>query len=353
MMNFCQRTLLMSSLLLLQLAAGCSVKDSSTGSPPPSKVEIAAPLKSDGGGSQSEADEFAAVLTPSSDKQTGEVIADGSSTVFPITQAVAEEFMKVHSGVKVSVGIAGTGGGFKRFVVGDTDINDSSRAISEKEIEACQKNGIEYLELKIAIDGLSVVVHPTNDWCKVMTVAQLKALWSPGSTVKKWKELDASWPDTEIRLYGAGPDSGTFDYFTEVIVGKAKSSRSDYEASEDDNKLVQGINGDKNSLGYFGYAYYADNQDKVKLVAIANGDDASKAVTPTEETILNGTYKPLSRPLFVHVNLKSLKKPQVREFLKYYISKGQEYVQEVHYIQLPADDLKDSRKRLAEALSGK
>ncbi len=342
-----RRTFLTSSLLAL-LASGCSVQESKpVSSGGGSKAPVTnghGSANADGGSTEKPAD------TPAV-KLSGEVIADGSSTVFPITQAVAEEFMKVHKDVKVSVGIAGTGGGFKRFVVGDTDINDSSRAISEKEIDACKKNGIEYVELKVAIDGLSVVVHPDNDWCKAMTVAQLKALWSPGSSVKTWKELDPNWPEDEIRLYGPGPDSGTFDYFTEAIVGKAKSSRSDYTPSEDDNILVQGVNGDKNSLGYFGYAYYSDNADKVKLVAIAAGDDVSKAVIPTEETILGGTYKPLSRPLFIHVNLKSFKKPQVREFVNYYISKGQEYVQEVHYIQLPEGDLKEAQQKLSDALS--
>lgn len=343
MTSVLRRTFLTSSLWAI-LAVGCSVQEST-----PTKT---------GGGATPPVDvgnvkDGTETPAPSAVKLSGEVLADGSSTVFPITQAVAEEFMKVHQDVKVSVGIAGTGGGFKRFVAGETDINDSSRAISEKEIDACKKNGIEYLELKIAIDGLSVVVNTKNDWCKAMTVAQLKKLWNKGSTVKKWNELDPTWPDAEIRLYGAGPDSGTFDYFTEAINGKAKESRSDYTPSEDDNVLVQGVNGDKNSLGYFGYAYYADNQDKVKLVAIAHGDDASQAVLPTDETILSGAYKPLSRPLFIHINLKSLKKPQVAEFVKYYIAKGQDYVKEVHYIQLPENDLKESQQRLTEALSAK
>ncbi len=345
---FCQRILPLLSLSLV-LATGCSVENKPSSATPAAKT-TANETSPPEGNLEPAAGEFAAILAPSAEKQKGEVLADGSSTVFPITQAVAEEFMKVHPDVKVSVGIAGTGGGFKRFVVGDTDINDSSRTISEKEIAECKKNGIEYLELKVAIDGLSVVVHPQNDWCQTLTVAQLKALWSPGSKLKKWNELDPKWPDAEIRLYGAGPDSGTFDYFTEAIVGKAKSSRSDYTPSEDDNVLVQGVNGDKNSLGYFGYAYYADNADKVKLVAIAAGDDPSQAVMPNNETILNGTYKPLSRPLFIHVNLKSLKKPQVAEFVKYYIAKGQDYVKEVQYIQLPAAELKESRQQLAEAL---
>ena len=336
MTSLLRRTFLTSSLWAI-LAAGCSVQESA-----PTKV----------GGSPKPPVNSEAPVEPAV-KLSGEVLADGSSTVFPITQAVAEEFMKVHQGVKVSVGIAGTGGGFKRFVVGETDINDASRPISEKEVDACKKSGVEYLELKVAIDGLSVVVNPKNDWCKAITVSQLKKLWNKGSTVKKWNELDPSWPDAEIRLYGPGPDSGTFDYFTEAVNGKAKESRSDYTPSEDDNVLVQGVNGDKNSLGYFGYAYYSDNQDKVKLLAIADGDDLSKAVVPSDETILNGTYKPLSRPLFIYVNKKSFEKPQVREFVKYYIAKGQDYVKEVQYIQLPENDLKEAQQRLTEALSAK
>ncbi|RLT12678.1 MAG: PstS family phosphate ABC transporter substrate-binding protein [Planctomycetota bacterium] len=336
MTSLLRRTFLTSSLWAI-LAAGCSVQESA-----PTKV----------GGSPKPPVNSEAPVEPAV-KLSGEVLADGSSTVFPITQAVAEEFMKVHQGVKVSVGIAGTGGGFKRFVVGETDINDASRPISEKEVDACKKSGVEYLELKVAIDGLSVVVNPKNDWCKAITVSQLKKLWNKGSTVKKWNELDPSWPDAEIRLYGPGPDSGTFDYFTEAVNGKAKESRSDYTPSEDDNVLVQGVNGDKNSLGYFGYAYYSDNQDKVKLVAIADGDDVSTAVLPSDETILNGTYKPLSRPLFIYVNKKSFEKPQVREFVKYYIAKGQDYVKEVQYIQLPENDLKEAQQRLTEALSAK
>lgn len=325
------------SALMLAVLCGCSVQES-------------APTKSAGTGTSTDRGSGA---SKSKEKLAGEVIVDGSSTVYPITQAVAEEFMGANKDVKVSVGIAGTGGGFKRFVVGETDINDASRPISEKEIEACKKNNVEYVELKVAIDGLSVVVNPENSWAKAMTVAQLKKLWAPDSTVKKWNELDPTWPDAEVKLFGAGPDSGTFDYFTEAVVGKAKSSRADYQASEDDNVLVKGVNGDKNSLGYFGFAYYADNADKVKLVAIADGDDLSKAVVPTDETILNGTYKPLSRPLFIYVNKAAFQKPQVREFVKYFIDQGQEFVKEVHYIQLPEADLKESQQRLEAAVSAK
>ncbi len=332
---------------------GCSVQESSSSGGGVSPAGVAAKSAGRGRSEDGDADQKPEASAAATEKLSGEVVIDGSSTVFPITQAVAEEYMKSHKDVKVSVGIAGTGGGFKRFVVGETDINDSSRAISQKEIDACKKNGIEYIELKIAIDGLSVVVNPANDWVKGMTVAQLKKLWAPGSTVKKWSELDPTWPDTDIKLYGPGPDSGTFDYFTEAIVGKAKESRPDYSPSEDDNVLVQGVNGDKNSLGYFGFAYYSDNADKVKLVPISNGDDVSQAVLPTEETILNGTYKPLSRPLFIHINKKSLQKPQVREFVKYYLAQGQEFVKEVHYIQLPEKDRQEATARLTEALGEK
>ena len=335
-------------LLLALLVSGCSVQERKTGS---SGGNSKAPVANGNDSARSEGGTTEKPVDSPAVKLSGEVIADGSSTVFPITQAVAEEFMKIHTDVKVSVGIAGTGGGFKRFVAGETDISDASRPISEKEIDACKKNGIEYVELKVAIDGLSVVVNPKNNWCKAMTVAQLKALWSPGNQVKKWKELDPTWPNEEIRLYGPGPDSGTFDYFTEAIVGKAKQSRTDYTYNSDDNILVQGVAGDKYSLGYFGYAYYVANKNKLKVVKIAAGDDLAEAVAPNEETILSGTYKPLSRPLFVYANKASLKKPQVAAFLKFLLNDGQKCVKESGYIQLPEAELAESRQRLDEALS--
>lgn len=210
----------------------------------------------------------AAQVSAEGQKLQGKITIDGSSTVFPITQAAAEEFQKKHLGVKVPVAVSGTGGGFKNFVVGKTDINDSSRPISDKEIAACKENGIEYLELKVAIDGLTVVVNNSNDWCHCLSVEQLKTLWEPNSKIKRWSDLVPSWPNEEIRLYGAGADSGTFDYFTEVIVGKPKDSRTDYNPSEDDNQLVTGVAGDKFSLGYFGYAYYVENKTKLKALGI-------------------------------------------------------------------------------------
>jgi phosphate binding protein len=203
-----------------------------------------------------------------SQKLEGKITIDGSSTVFPITQAAAEEFQKKHPGVQVPVASSGTGGGFKKFVVGETDINDSSRPISEKEIAQCREHGIEYLELKVAIDGLTVVINNGNTWCTCLSVEQLKEIWKPDSQVKNWSDLNPEWPAKEIKLYGAGPDSGTFDYFTEVIVGKAKSSRTDYEPSEDDNQLVTGVVGDKFSLGYFGFSYYIENKSKLQAVGI-------------------------------------------------------------------------------------
>lgn len=264
----------------------------------------------------------------------GTVSINGSSTVFPISQAVAEEFQKVHPAVRVVVGTSGTGGGFKQFVRGETDINDASRPIKDSEIALCKENGIEYVELKIAIDGLSVIVSPTNDWCDCLTVGQLKAIWEPGSQVKKWSDVDSSWPAEEIKLFGPDTDSGTFDYFTEAICGEGGASRSDYTSSADDNVLVRGVSGDKNSLGYFGYAYYVENRDSLKVVGISESDDKSNCVKPTDETIEGGTYVPLSRPLFLYVNKASLKKPHVLEYLRYYLAEGQDLVSEVGYVRL-------------------
>ncbi|MBI5759044.1 MAG: PstS family phosphate ABC transporter substrate-binding protein [Planctomycetales bacterium] len=210
------------------------------------------------------------------EKLKGKITIDGSSTVFPISQAAAEEFQKRHPGVQVPVGTSGTGGGFKKFVVGETDINDSSRPISEKEVAQCQAHGIEYLELKVAIDGLTVVINNGNTWCNCLSVEQLKQIWKPDSTVKTWSDINPEWPAKAIKLYGAGPDSGTFDYFTEVIVGKAKSSRTDYEPSEDDNQLVTGVVGDKFSLGYFGFSYYIENKSKLQAVGLIPAGQSEK-----------------------------------------------------------------------------
>jgi phosphate transport system substrate-binding protein len=261
---------------------------------------------------------------------------DGSSTVFPITEAVAEEFQKAKKGkVKVTVGIAGTGGGFKKFCRGEIDISDASRPILKQEMEACKGSGVEYIELPIAYDALTVMVNPKNDWAGSMTVAELKKIWEPGAQgkISNWNQVRPNWPNAPLKLYGAGADSGTFDYFTEAIVGKAKSSRGDFTASEDDNVLVQGIANDRNALGYFGFAYYIENQKKLKAVAI---DGGKGPVAPSPKTVEDGTYQPLSRPIFIYVAKKSMDKPDVKEFVEFYLKNASSLVKQVKYVPLPA-----------------
>lgn len=280
-----------------------------------------------------------------------QIIIDGSSTVFPITRGVAEQFRKQHPEVEVPVASSGTGGGFKRFTKGETAINDASRPIKEAEMEQCKKNKIEYLELKIALDGLSVVVNKENTWCDCLTVDQLKKLWEPDSKIILWRQLNPEWPDKPIKLYGADSDSGTFDYFTEAICGKEKASRTDYTASADDTVLVAGVEGEKHSLGYFGYAYYLRAADRLKVVAIKASDDA-ECIQPEKETIETGRYKPLSRPLFIYVNKAKLHQPEVAAFCKFYLNEGQALVPEVGYVSQSGADLEASRKALEDALAG-
>jgi phosphate transport system substrate-binding protein len=262
---------------------------------------------------------------------------DGSSTVFPITEAMAEDFQQSMKGkVKVTVGISGTGGGFKKFCRGETDISNASRPILKSEMEACRAAGVQYYELPIAYDALTVVINPKNTWAAQLTPADLKKMWEPAAQgkVKTWKQVNPAWPDQPLKLFGPGADSGTFDYFTEATVGKAKSSRGDYTASEDDNVLVQGVSRDVNALGYFGFAYYVENQDKLKAVAIAM-QPGKPGVLPSFETVENGTYQPLSRPIFIYVNAKSLERPEVRQFLEFYMKNADRLVREVKYIPLP------------------
>jgi phosphate transport system substrate-binding protein len=279
----------------------------------------------------------------------GAVRIDGSSTVFPITEAVAEEFQREQPRVQVTVGIAGTGGGFKRFGAGETDISNASRPIDATEAELAATNGIQFIELPVGFDGLSVVVNPANDFVSSLTVAELKKIWEPGSAIKLWSDVKAGWPAREIHFYGAGTDSGTFDYFTEAINGKAKAMRADYNASEDDNVLVQGIAGDRDALGFFGYAYYAENKDKLKLVAV---DGGKGPVTPSPEAIRDGTYAPLSRPVFIYVSVKAAARPEVEAFVKFYIDNAPSLVTEVGYVPLP-DALYDLvRNRYAERKAG-
>ena len=258
----------------------------------------------------------------------GEIIIDGSSTVAPISSAVAEEFFRKNKGVNIAIGISGTGGGFKKFAVGEIDIANASRKIKEKEAKEAKKNGIEYIELEVALDGIAVVVNKENTWAQELTEEDLKKIWENGSKIMKWKDINPAWPVEPIKLYGPDQDSGTFDYFVEEILGKDGQIRIDYSPSSDDNQLVQGVEGDKGSLGFFGYAYYIEQKDKLNAVAV-NG------VRPTDETVKTGKYKPLSRPLYIYVNKKSLKeKPEVRAFVEYYLKNASKAVKLTGYVPL-------------------
>ncbi len=258
----------------------------------------------------------------------GAVTIDGSSTVLPISEAIVEEFGAEHKDVRPTVNSSGTGGGFKKFSAGEIDIAGASRPIEEEEVAACKKNGIEFVEIPIAYDGLSIVVNKANNYAEDLTVADLKRIWESGSKVKTWKDVNPAWPAEPMKLYGAGTDSGTFDYFTEAVCGKKGNSRTDYQPSEDDNILVKGVEGDQYSMGYFGYSYYEQNQDKLKLLKIGG-------VAPSGETILNGTYTPLSRPLFWYVNAKSLDRPEVRALVDYLLTRGKGLIAETGYVPLP------------------
>ncbi len=276
----------------------------------------------------------------------GEIRIDGSSTVYPVTEAIAEEFRLEQPKVKITVGVSGTGGGFKKFGRGEIDINNASRSIKDAEAKVCEEENIKFLELKVAFDGLAIVVNKQNTWVDHLTVEELKKMWEPAAqgTVKKWSQIRAGWPDTEFNLYGPGVASGTFDYFTEAIVGKSGASRGDYTASEDDNVLVQGIMGDKNAIGFFGLAYYNENKDNLKLVGVNNG---TGAVLPSFETIKNGTYAPLSRPVFIYVTDVAAKRPEVIEFVHFYLNNASSLVTDVGYIPLPDDEY----KRMLDAFS--
>jgi phosphate transport system substrate-binding protein len=249
----------------------------------------------------------------------------------------------------VTVDISGTGGGFKRFCAGETDVQNASRPIRDEEVQACAEAGVEYYEFQVAFDGLSIVVNPANDFVECLTVDQLKRLWEPNSTVQTWQDLNPEWPAEEISLYGPGPDSGTFDYFTEVIVGEAKASRTDYTPSEDDNVLVEGVAGDPNALGYFGYAYYKQNQDRLKLVAVDGGNGC---VLPSKEAIRDGSYTPLARPIFIYVKAESLERPEVQEFVRFYLANAAELAQDVGYVDSPAEAYAAAQQKLEGAIAG-
>jgi phosphate transport system substrate-binding protein len=262
---------------------------------------------------------------------------DGSSTVYPITEAVAEEFQKSQK-IKVTVGESGTGGGFKKFCRGETDISNASRPIQQKEIDACKEAGIQFIELPIAFDALTVVVNDKNDWVKSITVEELKKIWGPGSSVKTWKQVNPAYPDKKLGLYGPGTASGTFDYFSEAINGKAKAHRTDYTPSEDDNVLVKGVTGDTGGMAYFGMAYYEENKDKLRAIPVAV-KAGSPGVLPSAKTVEDGTYQPLARPIFIYVNATAAAfKPEVKAFVNFYLDNAPELVKEVKYVPLPAED---------------
>jgi len=267
---------------------------------------------------------------------SGTIKIDGSSTVYPVTEAIAEEFRTVAPKVKVTVGVSGTGGGFKKFGRGETDISDASRPIKEKEAVVCKESGISYVELTVAYDGLAVIINPENDWVDKFTTAELKKLWEPAAEGKimKWSDIREGWPEENINLYGPDAASGTYDYFVEAIVGKKAGSRGDYSPSADDNVLVQGVSTDKYALGFFGLAYFEENQDKLKLVAVDNGNGP---VIPTQETVAKKTYAPLSRPIFIYVNNTAVKRPEVVKFIDFYLNQAASLVPDVGYIALPAE----------------
>lgn len=281
-------------------------------------------------------------LSSTAFSQSGPVVkVDGSSTVFPITEAVAEEFQKEQKGkVKVTVGISGTGGGFKKFCRGETDVQDASRPIQTSEMEDCKKAGIKYFEIPVGFDAMAIVVNQKNDWMKDVNVNDLKKMWEPAAQGKivKWNQVNPAWPDQPLKLFGAGSDSGTFDYFTEAINGKSKASRGDYTASEDDNTLVTGVANDKYALGYIPYSYAEENKKKLKVLAVIGGDKAplKTAVLPSRDTVEKGTYFPLSRPLFIYVSESAYKKPEVASFTHFYIKNAAKLVPEVKYVALPS-----------------
>ncbi|HUG41296.1 MAG TPA: PstS family phosphate ABC transporter substrate-binding protein [Longimicrobiales bacterium] len=275
---------------------------------------------------------------------SGRIQVDGSSTVYPVSQAVAEEFMRAEGrAIRVTVSQSGTGGGFQRFCAGETEISDASRPIKDTERQLCERNGVEPVELQVAMDGLTVAVHAANDFATCLTTDELRKVWEPGSTVRLWSEVRAGFPGQPMKLYGPGTSSGTFDYFTEVIMGEEDRSRQDYTASEDDNVLVQGVAGDPGALGYFGYAYYEENRDKLKALAV---DGGSGCVPPSRETIASGEYAPLARPMFIYVSGQALARPEVRSFVEYYMENAEELVPQVGYVPLDASVYEDNLSRI-------
>jgi len=282
------------------------------------------------------------------DESTGSIAIDGSGTVFPVSEAVAEEFLKVEPRVKVTVGESGTGGGFKKFATGVTDISDASREIKEEEIALCKENGIEYIQLTVALDGITVVVNKDNTWAKTMTTEELKKLWEPNSTVNKWSDIRAEWPNEEIHLYGPNTSHGTYDFFTEAIMGESGASRTDYNAVSDYNVAVQGIENDVNALGYFGLSYYEENKEKLGVVGIDNGNGV---VLPSLETVASNEYAPLSRSLYIFVNKKSAQRAEVQKFVNFYLENAPQLSKEVGYVPMPQSGYEKQKAAFSKVLT--
>jgi phosphate transport system substrate-binding protein len=285
------------------------------------------------------------------DGLSGAVQIDGSSTVFPVTEAVAEEFMAATGGsVRVTVAMSGTGGGFRRFCAGETDVSNASRPILPTEVEACERNGVDFVSFPVASDGIAIVVHPENDFAQCLTVDELRRIWDAGSEVRSWSDIRPEWPARPLRLYGPGTNSGTFDYFTEEVMGRAGASRSDYTASEDDNVLVQGVSGDVNSLGYFGFAYYGENRSRLRSLGV---DAGHGCVVPSQESIESEEYEPLSRPLLIYVNREALQRPEVLSFVDFYLESAPELALQVGYVPLSQPRYVEAKRDLALATDGR
>jgi phosphate transport system substrate-binding protein len=277
------------------------------------------------------------------------ISADGSSTVGPFTTKAAEDFRAVNEDVDVTVGISGTGGGFERFCAGETDISNASRAIKDEEAAICEENGVEYVELQVALDALTNVVNKENDWTTCLTVEQLNAIWKPGSTVKNWNQVDPAFPDVALKLYGAGTDSGTFDYFTDAINGEEGASRSDYAATEDDNVTVQGVSGDRGALGYFGFSYFEENQDSLKALEVDGGDGC---VAPSVAAAQDGSYAPLSRPLFVYVKLSALAaSDDLVAFVRFMLENEQTIAEEAQFVPLGQEQIDEQLQKFEDAIA--
>ena len=316
------------ALLVIGVLAALAIGACSSDEPTPTPVPVAT-------ATAATTQQATATLQPESDSEvelSGEILIDGSSTVYPVTVAAAEDFRIEHPKVQIPVGISGTGGGFKKFTVGETVISDASRPIKDSEREAAAENGIEFIELAVAYDGLSVMVNPGNDWVDCLTTEELNKIWEPESSINNWNQVRSEFPNQEIILYGPDADSGTFDYFTEEINGDTGVIRTDFTPAVDDNVLVQGIAGDRGSLGYFGYAYYLANADKLKVLGV---DSGSGCISPSDKTINDGTYSPLSRPIFIYVNVAALERPEVRAFVNFYLENAAELAASVGYVGLP------------------